>query len=297
MIGVSLIVFFMLYISPGDAAEVLLGENTSAEALAQLRHDMGLDKPFFEQYFDYMKKIILHGDFGTSWITGKAVLGSIWDSFKNTVVLATFSELIAVTLALLLGVIAAVKQYSLFDSLSMLFALLGLSMPNFWQGLLFMLLFSVTLGWLPISGFTSFKHMILPALTIGTSSCASIARITRSCMLEVIRQDYIDTARAKGQKEAVVIFKHALKNAMIPVLTSIGLSFGALLGGSVITESVFSIPGLGALIVASVKKRDYPVVQGGILFIAFVLCVVNLLVDLMYVAVDPRMKTSLSRKG
>lgn len=208
--------------------------------------------------------------------------------------LAALSIVIATLIGVLCGIVAAVKQYSIFDNVATAVSLIGASMPNFWQGLMMILLFSVYLGWLPASGFDRPVCWIMPALTIGTSTAASIMRMTRSSMLEVIRQDYIRTARAKGQKEKVVVFHHALKNAIIPVLTTIGLSFGHMMGGAVLTESIFGIPGLGNLIVGAIKARDYPLVQGGVLFIAFVFGFVNLFVDILYAYCDPRIKSQYS---
>ncbi|NYB75285.1 ABC transporter permease [Sedimentibacter hydroxybenzoicus DSM 7310] len=297
MLGVTFVVFTMLYITPGDPAQTILGENATEETIAELREEMGLDRPFIIQYFDYVWKIVTKGDFGRSYTNQQPVINALIDRFPNTIILAVSSAAIAVILGLILGVVSAVKQYSIFDNFSMTLALIGLSMPNFWQGLLLMLLFSLKLGWFPVSGFTTWKHLILPALTVGTSSCAIIARMTRSSMLEVVRQDYVDSARAKGQKEYIVIIKHALRNAMIPIITAVGLQFGAMLGGSVITESVFSIPGIGKLMVDSIKARDYPSVQAGVLLIALSFCVVNLLVDLLYAATDPRMKSNIEGKA
>jgi peptide/nickel transport system permease protein len=293
MLGVMFVVFTMLYITPGDPATMILGENATPEAVMQLQEEMGLNDPFLVRFTRYVWNIFSKGDFGVSYTNKRAVIEVVMSRFPKTIILSVTSALIAVFLGLLLGIIAAVKQYSIFDNLSMTLALIGLSMPNFWQGLLLMLLFSLRLGWLPVSGFTSWKHIILPALTIGTSSCALIARMTRSSMLEVIRQEYIDFAYAKGQKKWLVILWHGLRNAMIPIITTVGLQFGAMLGGSVITESVFAIPGLGKLMVDSIKQRNYPVVQAGVLIIALSYCVVNLLVDLLYSMVDPRIKASM----
>ena len=293
MLGVMFVVFTMLYITPGDPATMILGENATPDAVIALREEMGLNDSFLVRFARYVWKIVTEGDFGLSYTNKRPVLEVVMTRFPNTIILSVTSAVIAVFLGLLLGVIAAVKQYSIFDNISMTLALVGLSMPNFWQGLLLMLLFSLKLELLPVSGFTTWKHVILPALTIGTGSCALIARMTRSSMLEVIRQDYVDFARSKGQKEFWVIVRHGLRNAMIPILTTIGLQFGAMLGGSVLTESVFAIPGLGKLMVDSIKQRNYPVVQAGVLIIALSYCVVNLLVDLLYAAIDPRMKANL----
>lgn len=297
LLCVILIIFSILYITPGDPVEQLAGEEATAESKELLRKELGLDDPFFLRLGRYIYNIVFKGDFGTSYFTREPVMNMIAERFGATLFLATFSAIVSITLGVLLGTVAAVKQFSIFDNLSMFLALLGLSIPNFWQGLLLMLLFSLKLGWLPVSGFESFRHVILPALTIGTSCCAIIARMTRASVLEVIRQDYIVTARAKGQKESKVILFHAMKNAMIPILTSIGLQFGALLGGSILTETVFNIPGLGLLMINSVKRRDYPMVQGAVLYSAIIFSIVNLLVDILYAVVDPRIRTRIAAKG
>lgn len=292
LLGVTFIVFSLLYITPGDPAEMLLGQDATPESVRQLRGELGLDRPFLVRFFKYVEGIVLRGDFGTSYRNNQPVVKMIMLRFPNTLLLAVASAVLAVFLGLLLGVVSAIKQYSLFDNIAMALALVGISMPNFWQGLLLMLLFSLRLGWLPVSGFTTWRHLILPALTVGTDSAAIIARMTRSSLLEVIRQDYIDTARAKGQKERVVILRHGLRNAMIPIITSIGLQFGGMLGGAVVTESVFSIPGLGKYMVDAIKVRDYPAVQGCVLFVAITFSIVNLIVDILYAAMDPRIKAS-----
>ncbi|MDO5062038.1 MAG: ABC transporter permease [Peptostreptococcaceae bacterium] len=291
IIGVTFIIFTMMYLTPGDPAKIMLGESAKAEDVARLRAELGLDKPYLVQFGNYVKKAVFQQDIGRSYITKRPVTQEVMTRFPVTLKLAAFSILIAVAIGIPVGIVSATKQYSLFDNISMVVALLGVSMPNFWQGLLLILLFSVTLGWLPASGFSSFKHMILPAVTIGTSTAAVITRMTRSSMLEVIRQDYIRTARAKGQIESKVVNRHALKNALIPIITVVGLQFGYLLGGAVLTESIFAVPGVGRLMVDSIKQRDFPVVQGAVLFIAITFSLVNLLVDIMYAYVDPRIRS------
>lgn len=286
-----MIVFTMSYITPGDPAEILLGDNATTESIQALREEMGLNDPYFVRFGRFLSDLVFKGDLGTSYSTKQPVTEELMSRFPNTLQLSLAAVFVSVFLGLLLGIISAVKQYSLFDNLAMSLALIGVSMPNFWQGLLLILLFSVQLGWLPSSGFTSWKHVILPAITIGTSSCAIVARMTRSSMLEVIRQDYIVTARSKGQKELVVVMRHALKNALIPIVTIVGIQFGHLLGGSVLTESVFSIPGLGKLMVDSIKSRNFPVVQGGVLYVAIIFSFVNLLVDILYAFIDPRIRS------
>lgn len=291
MLGVSFIVFTMMYFTPGDPAKIMLGETAPQEAVDQLREELGLNDHFFIQYGRYVKNAVIHQDLGRSYTTNRLVFDEIASRFPNTLKLAGLGVLVAVIIGIPVGIISATRQYSLFDNASMVFALVGVSMPNFWQGLLLILLFSVQWKLLPSSGFDTWKQMILPAITLGTSSAAIITRMTRSSMLEVIRQDYIRTARAKGQKESVVINRHALKNALIPVITVIGLQFGYLLGGAVLTESIFGITGVGRLMVDSIKSRDYLMVQGGVLFIAIVFSIVNLGVDILYAFLDPRIKS------
>lgn len=290
LFGVAFVIFTMLYFTPGDPAVQILGEGATPEAIAALREELGLNAPFVVRFFNYVKDLVWYGDLGISYSTNRPVIDEILSRFPTTLELAALSVLIATLIGVFCGIIAAVRQYSIFDNVATVVSLIGASMPNFWQGIMMILLFSVYLGWLPASGFDSPICWIMPAMTIGTSTAASIMRMTRSSMLEVIRKDYIRTARAKGQSEFVVIFHHALKNAMIPVLTTIGLSFGRMMGGAVLTESIFAIPGLGSLIVNAIKARDYPVVQGGVLFIAFVFGFVNLFVDILYAFCDPRIK-------
>ena len=290
LFGVAFVIFTMLYFTPGDPAVQILGEGATPEAIAALREELGLNAPFVVRFFNYIKDLVWYGDLGISYSTNRPVIDEILSRFPTTLELAALSVLIATLIGVFCGIIAAVRQYSIFDNVATVVSLIGASMPNFWQGIMMILLFSVYLGWLPASGFDSPICWIMPAMTIGTSTAASIMRMSRSRMLEVIRKDYIRTARAKGQSEFVVIFHHALKNAMIPVLTTIGLSFGRMMGGAVLTESIFAIPGLGSLIVNAIKARDYPVVQGGVLFIAFVFGFVNLFVDILYAFCDPRIK-------
>jgi peptide/nickel transport system permease protein len=291
LLGVSLLVFTMMYFSPGDPARIILGEMATDADVIALRHDMGLDKSFLEQYFNYVGKAAFRMDLGTSYLTRRPVATEIWARFPTTMLLTILSVTLSVLLGIPAGIVSATHQYSIFDNLVMAFALVGVSMPNFWQGLVLILIFSVSLGWLPSSGFYGPLYWILPAITIGTSSMAIITRMTRSSMLEVINQDYIRTARAKGQSERLIIWKHALKNALIPIVTVVGLQLGRGLGGAILTESIFSIPGLGKLMVDSIKARNYPVVQGGVLFIAVMFSLINLGVDILYAFIDPRIKS------
>lgn len=291
MLGVSFIVFSMMYFTPGDPAKIILGEQAAEADVQRLREEMGLNDPFIVQYGRYIKNAVVEQDLGRSYITKRPVFDEIAARFPNTLKLSALGVLVAVLLGVPIGILSATKQYSIFDNVAMVVALVGVSMPNFWQGLLLIILFSINLQWLPSSGFHTWQHMILPAVTLGTSSAAIITRMTRSSMLEVVRQDYIRTARAKGQVESKVINHHALKNALIPIITVVGLQFGYLLGGAVLTESIFGISGVGRLMVDAIKARDMMVVQGGVLFIAVVFSIVNLCVDILYAYVDPRIKS------
>ena len=289
ILGVSFVVFTIMFFTPGDPAQLILGERAPAEEIAALREQMGLNRPFFVQFFNFIKNAFM-GDLGRSFTTKRPVFEELMARFPQTMQLAAAAVLVAVVLGIPIGILSATKQYSAFDMTAMVFALIGVSMPNFWQGLMMRLLFSILLRWLPSSGYGTFRHLIMPALTIGTSSMALITRMTRSSMLEVIRQDYIRTARAKGLSERVVINRHALKNALIPVITVIGLQFGYLLGGAVLTETIFSWPGVGRLIVEAIRQKDFPVVQGGVLLLAITFSIVNLVVDILYAYIDPRIK-------
>ncbi|MEZ3436228.1 MAG: ABC transporter permease [Lachnospiraceae bacterium] len=288
LIGVSFLVFMLLSLTPGDPVRMMLGESATPEAQEALRKEMGLDDPLLVQYGRYMKNIVVHQDLGTSYSTQRPVLDEIMNVFPNTVQLAVAAMVIAIILGIFLGIISAVKQNSLLDNIVMVLALIGTSAPIFWIGILMILLFSVQLGWLPPSGFGSFEQLIMPAVALGMQSTAVVARMTRSSMLEVIRQDFVKTARAKGQREIVVILKHVFRNALIPIITVVGLQFGTLLGGAMLTEVVFSIPGVGRLMIEAIKQRDFPIVQGSVLFVAACFSLVNLAVDLLYAVVDPK---------
>lgn len=289
MLGVSFVVFTIMFFTPGDPAKILLGERAPAEEVAMLRTQMGLDDPFIVQFFNFVKNAA-QGDLGRSLVTKRAVSAEIWSRFPATLQLSAAAVLIAVLMGIPIGIISATKQYSTFDMVSMVIALLGVSMPNFWQGMMMILLFSITFRVLPSSGYGTLNHLIMPAATIGTSAAAVITRMTRSSMLEVVRQDYIRTARAKGLSERVVINRHALKNALIPIVTVIGLQFGSLLGGAVLTESIFSWPGVGRFMVDAIRTKDFPSVQGGVLMLALTFSIVNLGVDILYAYIDPRIK-------
>jgi len=290
ILGVIFIVFTMNEVSPGNPARIILGEIATEEAVAQLEEEMGLNDPFLLRYIRYVFNAVT-GDLGQSFNYRTPVTNEVFTRFPTTVLLAGLGVTVALLIGIPLGIVSATKQYSIFDNVAIFIGLLGISLPSFWVGLLLIILFTVNLGWLPATGFSTPLHWIMPAITIGTGSTAMVMRMTRSNMLEVIRQDYIRTARAKGAKEATVILKHALRNALIPVVTAVGLTFGFLLGGAVLTETIFSINGLGRFMVDSIRRRDYPIVQGGVLVLAVAFSLINLFVDILYAFIDPRLKS------
>lgn len=296
LVGVITIVFILNQLMPGDPARMMAGEGASEEAVERMRVEMGLDKPVIVQYFNYLVGIVTRGDLGTSYKTGMPVLDEVVNRLPTTMILAGLGTLIAVGIGIPLGIAAATWQNTVIDYVASGLSFIGVSMPNFWQGLMNILLFSVYLSWLPSSGFYGPKYWVLPALTVGTSCMATITRTTRSSMLEVIRQDYIRTARAKGQTEYNVIIRHALSNALIPIVTIVGLEFGSLLGGAVLTESVFAIPGIGKYMVDAITNRNYPVIMGGVAILAFIFSICNLVIDVLYAYIDPRMKSQYSTK-
>lgn len=290
MIGVSFLVFTMIHFTPGDPVITILGETASQESIDQLREELGLNDPFIVQYFTYVRNIVVDQDLGRSYVTNRPVASEIISRYPNTLKLALLGVLVSISIGIPLGIISAVKQYTWIDNVAMFFALIGVSMPIFWQGILLIILFSVTFRILPSSGFNTWQQMILPALTLGTGSAAIVARMTRSSMLEVYRQDYIRTARSKGLGEFTVVVRHALRNTLIPVVTIVGLQFGFLLGGAIVTETIFSIPGVGRLMVDAIRQRDMLIVQGGVLVIAFTFSLINLFVDIMYAFLDPKIR-------
>ena len=289
LIGIVFLVFTIMYFSPGDPAKLILGDRAPEEQVAALRHELGLDLPYYQQLFNYIKNAI-HGDFGNSYQLRMPVWDIIKLRFPLTLQLTTFTMLIAVLIGVPVGILSAVKQYSVIDAFSVIFALLMASIPAFWLGMLLMLLFSLNLGWLPSSGYEGVKWLILPSITLGFINCATIMRMTRSSMLEVVRQDFIRTARAKGATEKRVVFRHALKNAIIPVITVVGTAFGSSLGGAVVTETVFGLPGMGTQIITAIRQKDNPVVLASVIVIALAFSLVNLIVDILYTDVDPRIR-------
>lgn len=317
LIGMTLITFSIVHLIPGNPAQVILGEAATADAIAQLEERMGLNEPYFVQYGQYILNL-LQGDLGTSLRSNTEISKEIVPYIAATFELTFFAMLFAVIVGVNAGIISAWKQNSWFDFLAMLFALIGVSMPVFWLALMEQWIFAQELGWLPAHGrqdsrdpiasithlyvldslihldfartITVLKHLVLPSIALGTIPMAIIARMTRSSMLEVMQSDYIRTVRAKGSGQFLVIYKHALKNAMIPVLTVIGLQTGVLLGGAILTETIFSWPGIGRYVYEAINYRDYPVIQSGILVIAFIFVMINLLVDILYKKLDPRIK-------
>ncbi len=287
-LGVTLVVFLIMQMIPGDPAIILAGEGASQETVEELRENLGLNKPLAVQYTDYIKNL-LQGDMGHSLKNKQPVLEEITARLPITIELAFYSILITIILGLIAGIISAIRPYSFMDAGLMIVALLGISLPSFWLGILLMYVFSVQLHWLPVAGWESAKHIILPAVTLGAGGAAIVARMTRSSMLDVVNQDYIRTAKAKGLKGYVIILKHALRNALIPVITVVGLQFGSLLGGTVLVESVFAVNGLGRMIVDAIRTRDIPVVQGGVLVASLIFVFINLFVDILYRFFNKRM--------
>ena len=317
LLGMTFLVFLIIRAIPGDPAQVILGQQATADAIAALRLKLGLDNPWYIQYFDYLKGIVT-GDLGESLRTRQPISSEMWPYLAATFELAFFAMIIAIIVGVNAGIVSAWFQNSWFDYLAMVIALIGVSMPIFWLGLMEQWAFGIQLGWLPTSGreevrdpvtaithfylidtlwqgrFDQFivvlKHLLLPGIALATIPTAIIARMTRASMLEVMRSDFVRTARAKGQKMFVVVYKHALKNALIPVLTVVGLQTGMLLGGAILTETIFSWPGIGRYIYEAIGFRDYPVIQSGILIVAFLFVMINLIVDLLYTVIDSRIK-------
>ena len=284
---VTVVVFLLLHITPGDPATIMLGEQATPDQIADLRRAMGLDRPLAEQYLRFLTHA-LGGDLGMSIRAQRPALDVVGERLPATLLLAAGAFTFAIAVALPIGIVAAVKRSSLWDHGSMLLALLGQSMPVYWLGLMLIAVFAVDLHWLPASGMGTPAHVILPAVTLGTFLIGLMLRLTRSSMLDVLRQDYVRTARAKGLPERRVLLRHAFRNALIPVVTLFGLQLGVLLGGAVITETVFAWPGLGMLTVTAIQQRDYPVVQAAVLLSAVIVVTVNWAVDVLYRALDPR---------
>lgn len=297
LIGISIVAFFLIRLVPGDTVTALLGANYNQEQAAALRADYGLDKPLITQYLIWVKNL-LKGDFGHSFFTNQAVSSSIMERLPVTFELMIMSFIYCLLIAIPLGAVASLKKNSLLDYLATIFGLLGVSIPNFWLATILILVFSLYMGWFPSGGFVSFfadpianlRYMFLPSIALGASVGAVVMRMTRSSMLEILKQDYIEMARAKGVSQKILIISHALKNALIPVITVLGIQMGYLLGGSVIIEQIFSLPGIGRLALQAITNRDYILMQGSILFVAAGFVIINLLVDLIYALINPQIR-------
>ena len=296
LLGVIFIVFTINRMSPGDPVAGILGSNYTQEQYDEKEAELGLDQPFVIQFFNYIRGIVTRLDLGTSYNTGRTVSDEIFERLPTTVRLGLIGCVITVVLGIPFGIISATRQYSALDYGVTIFSLIFASMPGFWLALMLVIIFSLNLKIFPASmaGAVTWKSWVLPAIAVGLSPVASITRLTRSSMLDVIRQDYIRTARAKGLNEQVIIWKHALKNAMIPVITSVGLQLGMLLSGSVVVEAIFSIPGLGTLMTNAINNKDYPVIQGCVVVLATIVCFINLLTDIAYGFVDPRIMSQIT---
>ncbi len=297
VIGVLCIVFVLSVVTPGDPVTTLVGADASAEAKEAMREKLGLNDPVYVRFANYVIKIVTKGDLGNSYTSNQPVKTEILDRFPVTLKLTIASVIVALLLSVPLGIISAVKRYSWIDNLSMALSLIGVSIPQFWFALLTLLLFAVNLRWLPASGISSVKGWVLPVLMIGVGNMGNFARTTRASMLEVIQQDYIRTARAKGQKEATVIIKHGLRNALIPIVANVGNVVGISLGGAVIAENIFSVAGVGKYMLDAINSRDWPAVQGGIILLAIAFSIIMLIMDLLYAAIDPRLKSEFRARG
>lgn len=297
LLGVAFLVFTILSLTPGDPGSIILGITAKPEDIARLNAQFGYDKPFLVRFFDYIKNIVLHLDLGTSYSSRQPVIQAILARFPNTLLLAFLAMITESLLGVTMGILSAVKQYSTLDRIMVVVALVFASIPGFWLGLMLITVFSIRLRLLPVFGAETLKHFILPTLTVSLTSAAGLLRLTRASMLETIRQEYIRTAEAKGASPRVVIWKHALRNALIPVVTSMGTSFGASLGGAIIAETVFSMPGMGTLMTTAIRQKDVPTVMGATLFLAALFSLVVLIVDILYAFIDPRIKAKYRNGG
>lgn len=294
LLGVAFIIYAIMNVAEGDPVYQVAGPDATEEQLDALREEMGLNGSLLERYFKYIFKL-LRGDLGTSYVSKMDVMQLYLQRLPNTLKLASVAMIVAVVISVPLGIVAAVNQNSIKDTVSMILALLGLSMPNFWLGLLLMLLFSLKLGWFPSGGAEGLRSVVLPAVTVGVGLAALLTRTTRSSMLDVLRQDYLRTARAKGVSEKRVVFHHALRNALIPIITIFGVQFSNVLGGSVLAETVFAWPGVGRLVVDAIDQRDIPTVTGALIMTTMLVTIVNLIVDIVYAYVDPRIKAQYTK--
>jgi ABC-type dipeptide/oligopeptide/nickel transport system permease component len=291
LIGVMIVVFLLLYVAPGDPVQDMVGERADAETIARLRKELHLDEPVLKQFALYAGGV-LKGDLGNSYITQRPIIRDIRERFPKTLLLAGSAMFLASVLGITIGVLSARNPGGWFDRLSLGMAYLGISFPVYWVGLILILIFAVTLKWLPPSGYGGIKYLVLPALALGSRSIAFLARVTRSAMLDVLGGEFVRTARAKGLRERSVIVRHALRNALIPIVTVLGLDFGYYLTGSILTETIFSWPGIGRYVVNAIARRDLPAINGSVLFLSVVFVLVNLLTDLAYAKADPRVAYS-----
>lgn len=289
LLGVATLVFALLHLVPGDPAQVMLGESAAASDVDELRAKLGLNQPLPTQYVQFISGLV-QGDFGTSFRYGTPVFQEIAQRLPNTLELALAAMSVAILIALPLGILGALYRGRAIDQAAMTVSLVGISMPNFWLGPLLAIVFAVSLGWLPVSGMGDWRHLVLPAVTLGAALAAILARMTRASLIEELRELYVLAARARGLSQTRAVLRHALRNSLIPVVTILGLQFGAVLTGTIITETIFSWPGIGRLLIQAINFRDYPLVQGCILFIATTYVLVNLLVDLTYGYLDPRIR-------
>ncbi|RNB80236.1 ABC transporter permease [Brevibacillus fluminis] len=296
LVGVSLFSFALIHLIPGDPVRIMLGEKATKERVEQLREQMGLNKPLVVQYVNYATGV-LKGDLGTSLKTSRPVSMEIAQRFPATVKMAVSGIVVAIVAGVIMGILAAKYKDTFLDYAIMSMATLGMSLPSFWLGLLVIMVFAVKLGWFPVAGGTGFIDLVMPALTLGVLLSTTISRLTRSGMVEVLSNDYIRTARAKGMSEGIVLFRHAFRNVMIPVVAVVGLQIAALLGGAVIVEQVFNWPGIGTLAIEAISSRDFPMIQGIVLFMGVIYVIVNICVDLLYAVLDPRIDYSTSKGG
>ncbi|MBI9048753.1 MAG: ABC transporter permease [Anaerolineaceae bacterium] len=297
LIGAAFLVFTIMSLTPGDPGTLILGMTADKADIATLNAEFGYDQPFLIRFINYLKDIVFHFDFGVSYRTRTPVFTEIMSRFPNTFYLAVSSMILSALLGVSLGILSAVMQYSVLDNIFTMLAMFFAAIPGFWLGLMLMLLFSLKLGWLPSNGVDTWRHFVLPTITLSMGGAAGLLRLTRSTMLETIRQDYIRTARSKGASEKTVIWKHALKNALLPVITSLGMNFGASLGGAIIIEMVFGMPGLGTYIVTSIRQKDVPAVLASTLLLATLFCLIMLAVDIFYAFIDPRIKAKYAKQG
>jgi peptide/nickel transport system permease protein len=297
LLGVVFLIFLVLYITPGDPADIILSPQATAEARDAWRAQYGLNDPFFVQFFNFIGGIVLHWDWGTSLVNGQSVTDAIMLRFPNTFLLACLTTLIAVCIGVLLGVVAAKHQNSWLDTISSIVGMVGVSMPQFWLGLLLIIWFALNLQWFPISGFSGPKYWVLPSVALGVQNAAILMRFTRTSVLDCIRQDYVRTARAKGQVERVITWHHIVRNALIPIITTVGGLFGGALGSAMVLEQIFSINGLGRLMVDAIAMRNYPVIRASVLVLAISYSIIFLILDLLYAAVDPRIKADFKGKA